>query len=590
MLFSTVGGMERVWPTVDTTDEIWASLLIRAVAYLADRISDDTDSTEVGGCGEAEPYGPDAAEDDQAYRAWLAAYAEKRDGERAANRRELSHHRPPGISVVVGGNPVEPDLCARSLASARDQDLPVTDVVEALTPELDLADSWNAGASRASGDFLAFVEAGDELEPGVLADVALTLAGDPEIDLAYTDSDSLNQAGERIRPFFKPGWAPDQLLSHMYLGRLTVVRRSLFESIGGFRSGFGQSHEYDFALRASERARRIVRVPVVGYHRRSTPAESAGEGANRALEAALRRRGEEAEVEPGLCPGTYRLRRPVSTDALVSVIVPFHNGAEHLRRCVRSLQQTAGHDRWEAILVDNRSWDPNTRALLARTARDPRVRVISYPGSFNWAAINNRAVKESTGAHLLFMNADVEGRSDGWMDAMLEHSQRPEIGAVGARLLYPDGRVQHAGVVMGLGGGVAWHIFCNCPESSSGYFDQAKVIRNCSAVTGACMMVRRDAFERLGGFSEDLAVAYNDVDFCLRLQHEGYRVVYTPFAELVHDESQTRGRMPPDRHAVDTMTARWGDWIRCDPYFNPNLDRYRAEGVVAGPEGGIDVH
>src|SRR5581483_6183600 len=207
------------------------------------------------------------------------------------------------------------------------------------------------------------------------------------------------------------------------------------------------------------------------------------------------------------------------------------------RRCLRSLEEKAGYGRWEAILVDNRSWDPGTRAILARSDGDPRVKILTYPAPFNWAAINNFAARESAGSHLLFMNADVEGRSEGWMAAMLEHAQRPEVGAVGARLLYPNGQVQHAGVVMGLGGGVAWHAFCYCPEASGGYFDQAKVIRNYIAVTGACMMVRYDIFERLGGFGEDLPVAYNDVDFCLRLHDHGYRVVYTPYAELIHDES-----------------------------------------------------
>jgi GT2 family glycosyltransferase len=392
--------------------------------------------------------------------------------------------------------------------------------------------------------------------------------------------------GRRTRPFFKPGWSPDQLLSHNYVGRLLVVRRSLFEEVGGFRSDeFGSAAEYDFTLRVTERARRIFRLPIVGYHRRAPERPLDPPEATLALEDALRRRGEIGHVGPGLCAETFRVVRPVRGGPLVSVIVPFHNGAEHLRRCLRSLLETAGHEHWEAILVDNRSWDPNTRALLARHESDSRIRVLSYAGRFNWAAINNYAARQSNGAHLLFMNADVEGRSEGWMTAMLEHAQRPEVGAVGARLLYPNGQVQHAGVVMGLGGGVAWHAFCYCPEDRSGYFDQAKVIRNYSAVTGACMMVRYEVFERLGGFGEDLSVAYNDVDFCLRLDDLGYRVVYTPYAELVHDESYTRGRVPPDTYATETMHARWGERIRSDPYFNPNLDLYRPEAVVAGMGG-----
>ena len=533
-------------------DAEWAALVVRAVAHLAEALPEEPVPT----ADERRPvyvYGPDAAQDDEAYHAWLAVRAGTRRVERAAVRRRLEAlPQAPTVSVI----------------------------------EAESADGWNVAAAGTTGDFLAFLETGDELEEGVEDDIALALAADRDADVLYTDSDVLTAEGRRIRPFFKPGWSPDQLLSQPYVGRLLLVRRSLFEELGGFRPEFGAAAEYDLALRATERARRVVRLPIVGYHGHSPEGPLDDEAALLALEDALRRRGETAAVEPGLRPGTYRVRRSVQGEPLVSVVVPFHNGAEHLRRCLRSLQETAGYERWEAILVDNRSWDPNIRALLARFEDDPRVRHLSYPGRFNWAAINNCAAKHSHGAYLLFMNADVEGRSQGWMTAMLEHAQRPEVGAVGARLLYPNGSVQHAGVVMGLGGGVAWHAFCYCPDGGPGYFDQVEIVRNYSAVTGACMMVRSEVFERLGGFGEDLPVAYNDVDFCLRLHDHGYRVVYTPYAELIHDESYTRGRIPPDAHAVEIMTARWGDRIRNDPYYNPNLDLYRSEAVVAGPGGG----
>lgn len=546
------------WGAISDDDAVWAALLVRGVAHLAEALPDEARPGHHDGSRLDYVYGPDASEDDDAYRSWLALGAETRLAELARNRRQVeSLSDAPTVSVVVGVS----------------------------------VEGWNAAAAEATETFLAFLEEGDALEPGVVDDVVLALAADQEIDVLYTDSDVLAPDGRRVRPFFKPGWAPDQLLSHMYVGRLLVVRRSLFGDLGGFRPEFETAAEYDFVLRAAERARRIVRLPLIGYHHRSSGDQATGppaagdDTAILALEDALRRRGEVGSVEPGLCTGTYRVRRRVRGDPLVSVIVPFHNGAEHLRRCLRSLQETAGHERWEAILLDNRSWDPNIRAVLSRYESDPRIQVLSYPGRFNWAAINNHAARHSTGAHLLFMNADVEGRSEGWMTAMLEHAQRPEVGAVGARLLYPNGQVQHAGVVMGLGGGVAWHAFCYCPEDSSGYFDQAKIIRNYSAVTGACMMVRYEVFERLGGFGEDLPVAYNDVDFCLRLHDHGYRLVYTPFAELIHDESYTRGRMPPDRYAVETMSQRWGARIGGDPFYNPNLDLHRPEGALAGRGG-----
>jgi GT2 family glycosyltransferase len=468
------------------------------------------------------------------------------------------------------------------LSSARDQDLEGLDV--RIAPPGPPAQAFNLAVEEAVGDFVAFLEAGDELEAGILADVTLALVDHPDTDLLYTDSDELQPGGGYRRPCFKPGWSPDELMSHPYVGRLLVVRSDRFRQLAGFRQDFGDAFEYDFLLRLAERSDAIAHLPEIGYHRLGAAQQTSEEGDRRALQAAAQRRDGDAGVEPGLCPGTWRVRRSVATD-LVSVIVPFHNGAEHLRRCITSLQERAGHDRWEAILVDNGSWDPETRAQLIRLRQDPRCRVLAYPGPFNWAAINNLAARSSNGTHLLFMNADVEGASAGWMTALLEHSQRPEIGAVGARLLYPDGRVQHAGVVVGLGGGVAWHVFCFCPVDRSGYLDQAKVIRNTSAVTGACMMVRREVFDAVGGFDEELPLAYNDIDFCLRLRQTGYRVVYTPFAELAHDESSTRGRVPPDGGAVATMKKRWGSWIGHDPYFNPNLDLSRPEAVLASPPG-----
>jgi GT2 family glycosyltransferase len=543
-----------VWDAISEDDVAWVALLVRGVAQLAEALPEEPRLSTQELQRLDYVYGPDAAEDDDAYQTWIALNAEQRHLELARTRQQLARIAyPPTVSVVEG----------------------------------DSIEAWNIAARETTGEFLAFVEAGDELEPGIVDDVTLTLHRDPVVDVLYTDSDLVGSDGRRTRPFFKPGWSPDQLLSHPYVGRLLVVRRSLFETVGGFRSDqFGTAAEYDFTLRVTEQSRRIVRLPIVGYHRRAPePPLDDGE-VMLALEDALRRRGEPGGVEHGLCPGTYRVRRPVRGEPLVSVIVPFHNAAEHLRCCLRSLQETAGYDRWEAILVDNRSWDPNTWALLARFESDKRIRVLSYDERFNWAAINNYAAKHSNGAHLLFMNADVAGRSDGWLTAMLEHAQRLEVGAVGARLIYPNGQVQHAGVVMGLGGGVAWHAFCYCPGDRGGYFDQAKVIRNYSAVTGACMMVRYEVFEQLGGFGEDLPVAYNDVDFCLRLHDRGYRVVYTPYAELVHDESHTRGRIPPDPYAVETMTARWGERIRSDPYYNPNLDLRRPEAVIAERRGG----
>jgi len=335
---------------------------------------------------------------------------------------------------------------------------------------------------------------------------------------------------------------------------------------------------YDLALRATEGTGSVAHVPVVAYHRHTAPPHRGrghAEAAATALADALERRGVDASVEPGRVEGSLRARYRVRAQPLVSVIVPFRDGAGLLRRCVDSVR-TSGYDNYELVLVDNQSWEPETAALRRQLEGDERCRVIDDRRPFSWAAINNDAVEQADGDIVLFLNSDVEAHQPGWLEAMVEHAQRPEVGAVGARLLYPDGRIQHAGVVMGLGGSAAWHAFCLCPGDRPGYLGYAEMVRNYSAVTGAAMMVRTELFARLGGFDERFAVCFNDVDFCLRLGQAGYRVVYTPFAELVHHESSTRG-LAVDERDVKEMMRQWLAVIRRDPFFNPNLDARRAE-------------
>lgn len=562
-------------------------------------------------------YGLDVGEDVVAYRSWLQARRRRREQERNRARTVLLTRSGPLISVLVPVYRPYLDLIGRCIESVRNQDYdrwqlclsddgsndPALTAFLKATADSDprivatarpvnggISAATNAAAELAQGQFVAFLDQDDELEPGALAEVAVALTDDPEIDVLYTDEDKIESDGQRSEPFFKPDWAPDQLLSHMYICHLLVVRRALFEEVGRLRSEYDGSQDYDLTLRVTERARRVAHLPTIAYHWRKTEGSTAQDyrakpgadlAARAALVDALARRGEEATVESGLVESTFRVRRRIKGRPLVSVIIPFHNRAEDLRRCVTSLQETAGYDHWEALLVDNGSWEPEVRAVLARIGLDSRCRVIPYPQVFNWAAINNFAVTQSFGEHVLFLNADVEGRSAGWLEAMLEHSQRPETGAVGARLLYPDGRVQHSGVVMGLGAGVAWHAFCFCPAERGGYFGQAKLIRNYSAVTGACMMVRREVFDRVGGFdAAGLPVAYNDIDFCLRIRQLGYLVVCTPFAELIHAESAARGFSSNELPETSVMFERWDAQIRRDPYFNLHLDPRRSEFTV----------
>jgi GT2 family glycosyltransferase len=561
-----------------------------------------------------QPYALDAAQDIPTYRLWL----DLRGPKRARRLQELRDARladrgGPTISVLV---PVyEPDvqLLERCVESVRSNVYPnwqlclcddgsadaaldrLLDGLASDDPRIEvvrrsenggISAATNAAAERAVGEFLAFVDQDDELAPEALAEVAEAVLSHPDADVVYTDEDKLDPAGQRLEPYFKPDWNPDLLLSNMYLGHLLVVRRSLFEEVGGLRTAFDGSQDYDLALRVTERARRVVHVPTVAYHWRKTEGSTAARygakpyadvAARNALADTMKRRGEEAEILPGAHESTFRVRRALRGRPLVSIVIPYHDGADLLRKCVDSLHATAGYDNWEAMLVDNNSWQPETAALRLRLETDTRCRLLTYGAPFNWSAINNWAAEHCQGDLLLFLNSDIEGKAEGWLSAMVEHAQRPEVGAVGARLLYPNGTVQHAGVVMGLGGGVAWHPFCFCPPGHGGYFGNALAIRNWTAVTGACLLARRDVWEEVGRFDEGFSTAFNDVDFCLRVRERGYLVVYTPFAELYHYEGATRGVAAQETAETGEMFRRWEGEIRHDPYFNPNLDPMRNE-------------
>ena len=392
----------------------------------------------------------------------------------------------------------------------------------------------------------------------------------------YTDEDKLEPTGQRVEPFFKPDWSPDLLLSMNYITHLSVFRRSLLEEIGGFRPGLDGSQDYDLLLRFSERARRIAHISQILYHWRKIPGSAAAsavakplayEAGRRAIEDAVNRRGYEAHVA-NVRPGLYSVRYKLRDTPLVSIIIPTRDRWPLLRECLRSIEEKTRYSSYEIIVLDNDSTEPET--LKGLDAIADTCQVYSYPGIFNFSALSNFGAAKASGEYFVFLNNDTQVIEGDWLTAMLEHAQRPEVGAVGAKLTYPDGRIQHAGVVLGVGG-VADHAFKGLPRDEFTYFAFANVVRNCSAVTAACMMMPRPVFEEIRGFDERLPVALNDVDLCLRLRQRGYLIVYTPFALLYHHESGTRGRLcPPEDEKL--VWAAWGDVIRKgDPYYNPNL-------------------
>jgi GT2 family glycosyltransferase len=435
----------------------------------------------------------------------------------------------------------------------------------------------NAALTLATGEYVGLLDHDDELTPDALYEVVRLLQEHPQADVVYSDEDKLELDGARSDPFFKPDWSPEYLLACMYTCHFGVYRKALVDVIGGFRLGFEGSQDYDLMLRMTERTQKIFHIPRILYHWRkvsgSTAAfalakSSSSDAGRRALEEHMQRRGIEAVVVND-APNRYRVRPRLLGNPKVSIIIPTKDKVPLLRRCLESIERKTDYGNYEVIVVDNGSVESATKAFLATVQH----RVIQAPGPFNFSRINNAAVQQASGEYLLFLNNDTEVISPEWLVAMLEFCQLPEIGIVGAKLLFPNDTVQHAGVVLGLGG-VAGHCFLGAKSRDRGYFDLLFRTRNVSAVTAACMMIRRTVFDEVGRFDEELPVAFGDVDLCLQVRNAGYRIVYTPYAMLYHYESASRGYGVASRD-IAAMKQRWGD-MQNDPFYNPNLSLKRS--------------
>ena len=419
--------------------------------------------------------------------------------------------------------------------------------------------------------------------PYALFEVVRALNEDPATDLIYSDEDKTDDTGEeRWDPFFKPDWSPDLLLSTNYICHFGVYRRSLVEAIGGFRPEYDGSQDYDLVLRFTERTDRIVHLPSILYSWRAIPGSTARDmmakpyavdAARRAVEDALRRRGVAGRVEPGYSLGQWRVRYDLRGQPAVTVVIPAGGKMQYLQECLESVLERSTYSNLHVLVTDDS--DGPAVADLCRDLgrRDPRLKYRRFRlKPFNYSAINNAAVSLVDTPYVVLLNDDITVITPDWVEAMLEHAQRPEVGVVGALLLYPDRSLQHAGVIMGpyQNCGHAFRHFC---ENDPGYFELPRVIRNCSAVTFACAMMRRSVFDEVGGLdAENLTVAYNDVDMCLRIRERGYWVVYTPYAVLFHHESATRN-MHSNPGEEEYLRRRWSGVIRHDPFYNPNLTR-----------------
>jgi len=443
----------------------------------------------------------------------------------------------------------------------------------------------NTALEMATGEFVCFLDHDDTLAPHALAYACEAIDKHPEAEFFYSDEDKIDAEGNRYDPFFKPEWSPDLLRSENYIAHLCLLRRDLLDKVEGFRTTFDGSQDYDLMLRASEKAAEIVHIPRVLYHWRAGAASTATtlenkgytvKAAERALAEHCERVGNGAHPEPGIVTGRWRMRYPIAEDAHVSIIIASGGKVDVLRTNLQSIFSKTTYQRYEVVVIDNSKHGEIEKLVTGFSSAPRTLRYIDWRNKpFNYSHINNTAARTCSSPVLLFLNDDTSVIEPGWLEAMVELIARPDVGAVGAKLLYPDGRIQHAGVVMGLFDNCG-HAFKGLDGGCSHYFDFSDVIRNVSAITGACLMAKADLFWEVGGFDEQtFAVAFNDIDLSLKIGSLGYHVLYTPHAVLHHHEafSKTSKDLVPHPEEVEAMRRKWGKIIEADPYYSPHLTR-----------------
>jgi len=469
------------------------------------------------------------------------------------------------------------------------------------------------GIDAATGDFVAFMDHDDMLTPNALEKVAEEISqSTPDIlytdECLFDDTADFKESGGFEEGHFKPDYSPDLLLAHNYITHLLVVRKTLLDSVGGPRTAFDGAQDYDFLLRLTEKTERVAHLPEVLYcWRRSAQSTSqdagvkpeAHERGRKAVEEALARRGETGIVLNANQLHFFRVKRSINGSPKVSIVVPFRDQPILLQKCIDSILTRTGYENYEIVGVDNGSEDELTHELMGRlSASVEKIHFHSFDKPFNFPAIVNFGVEKARGEHVVLMNNDIQVINSDWLEAMLEHSQRPEIGAVGAKLYFQDDTIQHAGIIVGIAG-YAGHSHKHCTGSTSGYLNRLNVVQNMSALTGAMMMCSKQIYQSIGGFDQEtFGVACNDVDFCLRLIEAGYRNVFTPYARAYHVESASRGyEDTPEKkdrfqwEVAQFRTRHQKILASGDPYYNQNLSlesEVMTFKPVSSPESGSE--
>ena len=484
---------------------------------------------------------------------------------------------------IANANPTNPEVAEiLRVASKIDARIKVVDVPE----NEGIAQNTNRALEIAAGEYIGLLDHDDLLAVNALYEVVNALNADAGAEVIYTDEDKVTtDLEEHFKPHFKPDFNLDLLRSNNYICHFFVAKKELIERVGAFRKEFNGAQDYDLILRCTEEAENIVHVPKILYHWRvhkestsDNPMSKmyAYDAGKKAIEEHLKRCDTSGEVSHTKDLGFYRVKYPVQGEPLVSILIPNKDQVDSLDKCLRSIEEKTDYHNYEIVIIENNSEKEDTFRYYEKISSE-KIRVIRWEKEFNYSAINNFGVRHAKGDYILFLNNDVEIINSDWMREMLSHCQRKEVGIVGARLYYPDDTIQHGGIIVGIGG-VAGSVFVGLPKGYSGYMHKAALQLDLSAVTAACMMMKRRVFEEVGGFEEKLKVAFNDVDLCLKTREKGYLVVYNPYVELYHYESKTRGaedtkeKVRRFQTEIEYMRSHWIDILKKgDPMYNTNL-------------------
>jgi len=562
------------------------------------------------------------------YHSWVATYDTLTESDRSAIRHHIDDlNYTPLISVVMPVYNTPEEWLRRAVDSVRRQLYPfwelciaddaspqphvklLLDQYQAEEPRIkvvyreqhsQVSAAANSALTLATGAFVALLDHTDQLVAHALYLIAAELNASPQADLLYSDEDNINEDGRRSEPYFKPDWNPELFSCQNFISHLGVYRTQIVRELGGFREGYAGAQDWDLAMRVIERipAAHIRHIPHVLYHCRARPASPARaeaqqpdvkETQQRVLVDHFHRNGNEVQVLPSK-ERCWRIKYPLPVPPpRVSLIIPTRDRFDLLFQCVESIFQKTVYPNFEVCIVDNQSQEAQIREYFAQLKEKRGVTILQYDAPFNYAAMNNFAVRQVQGEIIGFLNNDLEVISPEWLAEMVSHAIRPEVGAVGALLYYPNDTIQHAGVILGLGT-VAGHVYRHQRRGYPGQRSRALLVQNMSAVTAACVLLRRSVFAEVGGLDEtNLRITFNDVDLCLRLLEKGYRNVWTPYAELYHHESASRGYEDTPEKALRLkqemvyMQRRWGELLQNDPAYNPNLTLEQGDFSLAFP-------